>query len=157
MRRREFLGALGGAAAMPLAARAQQGERVRRIGILMGGASADTPESQASMSAFVKELQQLGWAEGSNVRIDTRWATGNPENVRKYARELVGLRPDLILTNGTGTMVPMLQATRSVPVVFVNVADPVGSGFVDPWHDRVETLPASQLSNMALPVNGWNY
>ena len=91
MRRREFLGVLSGVAAWPVVARAQQPVQVRRIGILIGGSSPDTPEAQASIAAFVKALQQLGWTEGSNVRFDTRWARGNPENVRKYARELVSL------------------------------------------------------------------
>ena len=137
MKRRDFLSLLGGAAAAwPLAARAQPSEQMRRVGILMGGASADSSESQASMAAFLQELQQLGWTEGRNLKIDSLWAIGNSHNARDYGEELaalapalVALAPDVILTNGTGTMAPMLQATRTLPIVFVNVTDPVGAGF----------------------------
>ena len=130
---------MGGAAtAWPMAARGQQGERVRRVGILMGGASSDSSEYQASMAVFLQELQKLGWTEGRNLKVDSLWAIGNPDNVVEYAAELAtlapvlaGLAPDVILTNGTGTMAPMLQATRTVPIVFVNVTDPVGAGFVE--------------------------
>ena len=137
MQRREFITLLGGAAAAwPLAARAQQPERIRRVGILMGGASADASESQASIAAFVQGLQQLGWTEDRNLKIDSLWAVGNSDNARDYAAELAALAPalaalapEVILTNGTGTMAPMLRATRTVPIVFVNVTDPVGAGF----------------------------
>src|SRR5208282_6507780 len=128
MRRREFITLLGGAAAWPLAARAQQGERMRRIGVLFGIA-ADDPTSQAFDAAFVQGLQQLGWTEGRNVHIDARWAAGNAADSRKYAAELVALAPDVILTGGS--VEPLLQATRTVPIVFAAGADPVGSGFVD--------------------------
>jgi putative tryptophan/tyrosine transport system substrate-binding protein len=138
MLRREFIILVGVAAvAWPRAMRAQQ-ERTRRVGILMGGASADSSESQASMATFLQELQELGWTEGRNLRVDSLWAVGNSDNVFEYAAELAtlapvlaALAPDVILTNGTGTMAPMLQATRTVPIVFVNVTDPVGAGFVD--------------------------
>jgi putative ABC transport system substrate-binding protein len=127
--RRKFITAVGGAAAAwPLVARAQQTDRMRRIGVLYG--AADDPDSQARLAAFLQRLQQLGWTEGSNVRIDTRFAAGNAADTRKYAAELVALRPDVIMTSGSGTMEPLLQATRSVPIVFAVVADPVGSGFV---------------------------
>src|SRR6266496_3065575 len=125
MRRREFITFLGGAAvAWPLAVRAE-GERIRRIGVLMNLA-ADDAEGQARLAAFVQDLQQLGWTDGRNVRIDYRWAAGNPENYRKYAAELVALSPDVILAPG-GALAPMLQATRTVPIVFAFAADPVGS------------------------------
>ena len=121
---------LGGAAAWPLAARAQQPERMRRIGVLMG-AAADDPEGQARIAAFQQGLQQLGWTDGRNVRIDYRWGAGNADDIRKYAAELVALAPDVILATGGASVAPLLQATRTVPIVFVIVADPVGAGFVD--------------------------
>ena len=131
MRRREFISLLGGAAAAwPLAARAQQPERMRRIGVLMSVA-ADDPEGQARIGAFLQALQQLGWTDGRNVRIDTRWAAGNADDVRKYAAEFAALVPDVILGPGSFTVGPLLRATRSVPIVFVHVPDPVGAGFVD--------------------------
>jgi putative tryptophan/tyrosine transport system substrate-binding protein len=131
MRRRQFITLLGGAAAAwPLAAHAQQAERIRRIGVLMSLA-ADDPEGQARMAAFLQGLQQLGWIDEHNIRIDTRWTAGNADNVRKYAAELVGLVPDVILSPGSFTVGPLLGATRSVPIVFVHVPDPVGAGFVD--------------------------
>jgi putative ABC transport system substrate-binding protein len=114
-------------AAWPFAARAQQSERMRRIGVLMS--QADDPLGQARVKAFQQGLQQLGWTDGRNVRIDYRWAAGTVENSRKYAAELVALAPDVILAMG-GTTGPMLQATRTVPIVFTVTSDPVGSGFV---------------------------
>ena len=129
MKRRDFITLLGGAAAWPRAARAQQGERTRRIGVLIALAAND-PDAQARYAAFLQVLQQLGWTEGRNLRIDTRWAAGNAADVRKYAAELVALAPDVIMTTGGATMGPLLQATRTVPIVFAIVPDPVGSGFV---------------------------
>jgi putative ABC transport system substrate-binding protein len=131
MRRREFITLLGGAAAWPLAARAQQGERVRRIGWLIGGSAADDPDLKANAAEFQQKLQQSGWTTGRNLRIDYRFGLGNADNTRKHAAELATLAPDIILAAGTSTMAPLLQATRSVPIVFVNVADPVGAGFID--------------------------
>ncbi len=129
MRRREFIVVLGGAAAWPLATRAQQAERVRRIGVLMA-APADDPEYQARIVALVQRLQQLGWADGSNVRIDTRWSP-DPNDLRRHAAELAALAPDVIVAaSGTTTIAPLLQATRIVPIVFVLAIDPVGAGFV---------------------------
>jgi putative ABC transport system substrate-binding protein len=129
MRRREFITLLGGAAASwPLAARAQQPERMRRIGVLMNIAEDDS-ESQPRVTAFVQTLQQLGWTDGRNVRIETRWGAGNAERIRKYAAELVELGPDVILASGSSTMESLQQATRSVPIVFAIVVDPVGAGF----------------------------
>jgi putative ABC transport system substrate-binding protein len=131
MRRREFISLLGGAAvAWPLAAHAQQPERVRRIGVLMASA-ADDSENQARMAAFLQSLAQSGWIDGRNVRIDTRWATTNADDLRRHASELAALAPDVILAaSGTSTVAPLLQATRTVPIVFVVVIDPVGAGFV---------------------------
>jgi putative ABC transport system substrate-binding protein len=131
MRRREFITLIGAAAAWPLAARAQQRERMRRIGVVTGGSAGEDSDSHANVAALRQGLQQLGWSEGGNVRIDYRWGAGSAENVRKYAAELAALAPDAILAVGTSTMAPLLQATRTVPIVFVNVADPVGAGFVD--------------------------
>src|SRR3954447_22110199 len=131
MRRREFIGLLGGAAAAwPLGALAQQADRLRHIGVLMASATDDA-QSQARIAAFLQGLQQLGWTEGRNVRIDTRWATTNPDDIRRHAAELAALAPDVILSaTGTLTVAPLLQATRTVPIVFVLVVDPVGAGFV---------------------------
>ena len=128
MRRRKFITLLGGAAAWPLAARAQS-ERMRRIGVLV--AVADDPESRSRIAVFAEELQQLGWIDGRNIRIDVRWGSGDPEHFRRHAAELVALAPDVILVSGGSGMGPMLQATRTVPIVFVQVTDPVGAGFVD--------------------------
>jgi putative ABC transport system substrate-binding protein len=130
MRRREFLRVLGGTAAVwPLAARAQQAQQVRRIGVLMNLA-ADDPEGQARLAAFQQGLQQLGWTDGRNVRIDYRWGAADPDRIRKYAAELVALAPDVILANGAIVLGPLLQITRTVPIVFASVTDPVGAGFV---------------------------
>jgi len=131
MKRREFI-ALGGRAALawPLAAHAQQGERARRIGVL-SALAADDPENQARDAAFRQGLQQLGWTESRNVRIDARWAAGNAADSRKYAAELVALAPDVILSVGNPSLEPLLQATRTVPIVFVIITDPVGAGFVE--------------------------
>ena len=128
MKRREFITVLGAAAAWPLAAHAQQGERMRRIGVLMPLA-ADEPESLARIGAFLQGLQQLGWTDGRNVRIEYRWGLNDVER-RKYATELVALAPDVILANGASTLGPLLQATRTLSIVFVQVTDPVGAGFV---------------------------
>ena len=131
MIRREFITLLGGAAAAwPLAAHAQS-DRMRQVGVLMG-AVANSPEGQARIAAFQQGLQQLGWTEGRNVRSEIRWpAAGNADDIRKYTMELVALTPDVILATGSISMSPLLQATRAVPIVFVQVVDPVGSGFVD--------------------------
>ena len=129
MRRREFIALLGGAAAWPLAARGQQAERMRRIGVLMPIA-ADDPQAQRRLTAFVQGLQELGWTDGPNVRIDTRWTAGDADRMRKHAVELVGLAPDVILASGGTVVGPLLQASRTVPIVFTLTPDPVGAGFV---------------------------
>jgi putative tryptophan/tyrosine transport system substrate-binding protein len=130
MQRRQLIALLGGAATWPLAARAQQGERMRRIGVLLP-ASADDARFQTFLGAFLQELQSLGWSIGRNVRIDTRWAAANTAAIRRQAAELVALTPDVILAHGASTLGPLLQATRTVPVVFPVTAGPVGAGFVD--------------------------
>ena len=132
MHRREFITLVGGAASVwPLAAYAQQDERMRRIGVLTSGAAADDPDGQVRSAAFVQGLQQLGWTDGRNMRIEYRWGAGDADNMRKYAAELVALAPDVILASGTASVAPLLQATRTVPIVFVQVTDPVGAGFID--------------------------
>jgi putative ABC transport system substrate-binding protein len=130
VRRREFLTLLSGAATWPLAARAQQTQRVRHIGVLLP-ANANDSRFQTFVGAFLQALAQSGWIIGRNVRIDTRWATANVAEIRKYAAELVALAPDLIVAHGDSTMGPLLQASPTVPVVFPAVADPVGAGYVD--------------------------
>ena len=130
MRRREFITLFGGAAAWPLAARAQQPDRVRRIGVLMGYAETDR-EGQAFVAAFREGLQKLGWAENRNMRIDYRWATPDDANsIQRSAKELVALQPDLILSNNTPTTAAMLQQTHTIPIIFALVVDPILSGFV---------------------------
>jgi putative ABC transport system substrate-binding protein len=132
MQRREFITLLGGAAvAWPLAARAQQADRIRRIGVLMGYAESDR-EGQAFVAAFREGLQKLGWAEGRNIRIDTRWwaTPGDAESIQRFAKELVALQPDLILSHNTPIAAALLQQTRTIPIVFAIVADPIGSGLV---------------------------
>jgi putative ABC transport system substrate-binding protein len=131
MRRREFITLLGGASvAWPLLARAQERERMRRIGMLLPAAANDS-EYQARVGAFLQELQHFGWAIGRNVRIDTRWAGANADDIRRHAAVLAALAPDVILAHGASTVGPLLQATRTVPIVFPVVGDPVGAGFVD--------------------------
>ena len=128
--RRKFLATLlGGAAAWPMTARAQQGGRMRRIGVLMRG-SADDSDEQARLTAFLQGLEEWGWSDGRNVRIDVRWSAADPDRRRRYAAELVALSPDVILTSAPPSIRAMQQATRTVPIVFAGVIDPVGAGFV---------------------------
>jgi ABC-type uncharacterized transport system substrate-binding protein len=127
MRRRDFVTLLGGAAACPIAARAQQSERVRLVGILMG--SADNVEMRSRIEAFVHAFQELGWIEGRNVRIDLRWGD-SPERTAAQARELVQLQPDVIFVGPTNALIPLQKETRTIPIVFVSVSDPLGQGFV---------------------------
>src|SRR4051812_16172479 len=127
MRRREFLGFVGTAAAWPLAARAQQPDRMRRIGVLTGGSGQD---SNARVEAFLKALAQLGWTEGQNIRLEIRRGSGDADAIREHAAELAALAPDVIMTIGGTATGRLLQATRTVPIVFAIVPDPVGSGFV---------------------------
>jgi putative ABC transport system substrate-binding protein len=132
MRRREFAKVIAvSAAAWPLVAFAQQSERMRRIGVLTGALDADDLDLQARIRTFQQGLQQLGWTNGQNVQIDIRSGAGDADSIRRYAEELVGLSPDVIFATGTSVVAPFLKATRTVPVVFTNVVDPVGAGFVD--------------------------
>ena len=128
--RRKFISLLGAATAWPLAAGAQERGRMRRIGVLLP-ANSDDAEFQARVGAFLQGLQQVGWSIGRNVRIEYRWSAGNADATRRYAAELAALAPDVILAHGTSTVAPLLQATRSVPIVFSAAVDPVGTGFVD--------------------------
>jgi len=130
MRRREFFRLLGGAAVWPLASRAQQPERMRRIGVLMNLA-ADDPAAQARLGAFVQGLQEAGWADGRNMRVDARWFAGDTGRLRQYATELVALGPDVILAATTQAVTALQQASRTVPIVFCSVIDPLGSGLVE--------------------------
>src|SRR5262245_11303928 len=130
MKRRDFITLLGGAAAAwPLAARAQQGDRVRRIGVL-SSSSVNEPTSQLRLNALHRGLQQAGWIEGRNLQIERRWSAGNVDDLRKYAAELVSLAPDAILANGSAALTVLLQETRILPIVFTDVPDPLGAGFV---------------------------
>ena len=142
MRRREFLGVVGGAAAFSFSARAQ--ERVRRIGVLLP-AAADDAEFQAWVGAFLQALALLGWTIGRNVRIDTRWATANVAEIRRHAAELVALAPDVILAHGASTVGPLLQATRTVPIVFPIVSDPVAAGYVDSMARPAMSIASSRV------------
>ena len=128
--RRKFVAALSGAVAWPLTALAQQVDRMRRVGVL-NGSSVDDTQGQADVAAFLQGLQQLGWTEGRNVHIETRWGGGNPADLRKYAAELVALAPDVILAGGAASVGPLIEATRTVPIVFAIVPDPVGAGYVE--------------------------
>src|SRR5262249_33815505 len=131
MKRREFITLIGGAAAAwPLAARAQQPERMRRIGVLMNTA-ADDPTGQARLLAFAQALAQSGWTDGRNVRVDIRWGAGDSERIRRYAAELVALAPDVIVASGGTNLGPLRQVSRTVPTVFTGVSDPVGGGYVE--------------------------
>jgi putative ABC transport system substrate-binding protein len=133
MQRRDFIALVGGAAAAatwPVAARAQQAERVRRIGVLYSLAESD-PESTARRAAFERALKELGWTDGGNLRIDYRWAANDPELIRKFAAELVAMTPDVILTSGSIVVGPMARATLNIPIVFLQVIDPVGSGLIE--------------------------
>jgi len=129
MRRREFIGGLGGAVAWPLAARAQQNDRMRRIGVLMN-LSADDPVAQTLLSGFTQGLSELDWADGRNLRVDVRWAAGNVDLMPMFAKELVDLQPDVILSHTPPETIALQRETRTIPIVFVNVSDPVGPGFV---------------------------
>src|SRR5258708_35777095 len=130
MRRRDVIKVIGGgAAAWPLVVRAQQPDRIRRIGVLSGGVT-DDPDSQARWVTLTQALQQLGWIEGRNLQIDYRLTEGNADRARKFAAELVALNPDVIVASGATAVQPLLPVTRTVPIVFVNVSDPVGAGFV---------------------------
>jgi putative tryptophan/tyrosine transport system substrate-binding protein len=129
VRRREFIGLLGGATACPLATRAQQPDRVRRVGMLLASAEND-PEGKPRIAEFLNQLRGLGWSEGRNIRIDYRWASGEADRLRMFAKELVGLQPDVIVGQNTGGLSALRDATGTIPIVFVQVGDPVGAGFI---------------------------
>src|SRR5262249_55605402 len=132
MRRRDFITLLGGAAAIwPHEARSQQEERTRRIGWLAGSLVANDPESQARKAAFLQGLRELGWTEAQNVRIDYRWGAGNADIIRKHAAELIALAPDVTLAIASQAAYALQQESRTIPIVFTQVADPIGAGFVD--------------------------
>ena len=162
MRRRDFIKVIGvAAAAWPLAALAQQTKRVRRVGMLIGSVIAHTPESQESLKTFLEEMEQLGWHKGRNLRIETLSAVGNPDDITGYQTELATLAstlatlaPDVIVTNGTKTLEAMLRATTSVPIVFINVSDPVSAGFVD-GHIR-PGVNATGFTNFQTTIS-WTY
>jgi putative ABC transport system substrate-binding protein len=128
--RREFITVLGGAAAWPLAAQAQQGERMRHVGVLLPALS-DNTDFQAWFGAFLQGLGQSGWIIGRNVQIETRWAGAKAEDIRRHAQELVALAPDIIVAHGGSTVGPLLQSTRSIPIVFPVITDPVGAGYIE--------------------------
>src|SRR5262245_14684058 len=131
MKRREFIALLGGAAAAwPFAVRAQQADRMRKIGVLLSG-TADDAVFQTWVGAFLQGLAQSGWVVGRDVRIETRWAGSKADDIRRHAQELAALAPDVILTHGGSTVRPLLQSTRSIPIVFAIVTDPVGNGYVE--------------------------
>ena len=147
MLRREFIAGLGSTAAWPLAARAQQGDRVRRIGVLMSGDDND-PTAKARISAFAPALADLGWADGRNVRIDVRWAGGDTNRSRALAQELVGLQPDIILTSNTPATTALQRETGTIPIVFVGATDPAASGLLAslarfPYASHVQILGSS--------------
>jgi putative tryptophan/tyrosine transport system substrate-binding protein len=150
MRRREFIAFVGRTAvAWPLAARAQQGERMRLIGVLMGWPESD-PGAQSRLTAFRSALAKLGWMEGSNLRIELRWSAADPDRMRTFAKELVDLRPDLIFSETTPAITVLARETQTIPIVFVLVSDPIGSGFAanlaHPVHakDEIEGVIAAQ-------------
>jgi putative ABC transport system substrate-binding protein len=130
MKRRQFIAGLGSAAAWPVVGRAQQRERMRRIGLMLSQLPTDDPEAQARITAFVQGLQERGWTDGRNVRVDYRFGLGDADRQRRYAAELVALTPDVLLAGGNGALVAFQQATSTVPIVFANVVDPVGLGYI---------------------------
>jgi putative tryptophan/tyrosine transport system substrate-binding protein len=129
MRRREFIAGIGGAAAWPLVARAQQTGSMRRIGVLIANAEGDS-QAQSGLAKFTKALQELGWTDGRNIRIDYRWAAAEPERMQTFAKELVDLKPDLIVGQTTPVVAALQRETMTIPIVFIIVSDPIGSGFV---------------------------
>ena len=148
LKRREFVTLIGGVAAWPIVARAQQPEWLRRIGVLINFRS-DDPEGQARIAAFRQTLQELGWIDGDNVRMDARWAGDDAELYRRYAEELVALAPDVILAGSSPSVAALQRATSSVPIVFAFVVDPVGQDLSPPWHAQGATPRDSPLSNTA--------
>src|SRR5215472_8044217 len=155
MKRRTFIALLGGAVAWPLAARVQQRERVGRIGVLMNLAERD-PEGQARIAAFREGLGKLGWTEGRDLQIEYRWFAGDPERAQAYAADLVKLKPEVIFAATAVSLAPLQRETRSVPIVFAQVADPVGAGFVASLARPAAISPVSLNSSMRSVRSGWN-
>ena len=149
MRRRELITLIGGAAVWSLAVRAQSGERIRRVGVLMDLAETD-PEGQARIVAFKRGLDRLGWTEGRNIRIDYRWAAGDADSIRSFVKELVDLRPDALVGQSTPVVAALAQKTQTIPIVFVNVADPIGSGLVESLSRPGGNLTGFTTDNSAL-------
>jgi putative ABC transport system substrate-binding protein len=154
IRRREFIAGIGGAAAWPLAA--QQGGPVRRLGILMGWDESD-PEARSWLSGFTRELSALGWTEGRNLAVDVRWGAGSVERLRTFSKELVNQRPDVILVNSTSATAALQRETRTIPIVFAVVSDPVGDGFVANLARPGGNLTGFIHTEAALAVSGLNY
>jgi len=156
MRRRDFITLLGGTAvAWSFGADAQQSDRMRLIGVLMGLAESDH-EAQSWVAAFQEELRKLGWTEGRNIEIDTRWATADVESMKRLAKELAALQPDFILTSTTPATAAMLQHTRTIPIIFVLVGDPIGNGFVASLAHPGGNATGSPLSRARWAANGWS-
>ena len=157
MKRREFITLLGGAtAAWPLAARAQRGERMRRIGLLVGAAEEHDPQSQARIMAFRQGLEALGWIEGRNIRIDYRFAGGDDSRIQTYVAELVNSAPDLIVANSSPVVAALKRATHTVPIVFAVVTDPVGQGFVASMAHPAGNITGFTSSSSRWLESGWN-
>jgi putative tryptophan/tyrosine transport system substrate-binding protein len=154
MRRREFIAGLGGAAAWPLAARAQQGERVRRIGVLIAWSEND-PEFGSWLATFIQELARLDWVDGRNVRIDQHSGNDDTERTGAFAKELIRLQPDVLLAAGTPATTALQRETRTIPIVFSVVTDPVGSGFVASLPRPGGNITGFQHSHRS-PESGWN-
>jgi putative ABC transport system substrate-binding protein len=155
VRRRAFITLIGGAAAWPLAARAQQGERMRRIGVLYALIAGDA-EAEARNRVFEQGLRALGWTVGQDLKIDYRMAGGDADRIRQYAAELVALAPDVIMPVGSATVAPVQQAAPTIPIVMVNVADPVGAGFVQSLARPGGNTTGFTNYEYSLGGNGWN-
>jgi putative ABC transport system substrate-binding protein len=154
MRRREFITLIGGAAVWPLAARAQRGDRVRSIAVLMNNAE-DDPEGRARAAAFRQGLQELGWTDGHNLRIEWRWSGGDVGRIRAHAAEIAELAPELVVANGTANLSAVRQAIRSIPIVFVVVNDPVGQGFISSLAHPGGNITGFTFVEYSMLVSGW--
>jgi len=155
VKRREFITLLGGAAAAwPLAARAQQGERVRRVGVLSNFAESDL-EAQSMVEALHQTLQELGWVEGRNLRFDHRWAAGNSTRIQAFAKALVALQPDVIVGHVTPAVAALQKETSTIPIVFIQVSDPIGAGFIANLAHPGGNITGFTTSNLRWWANGW--
>ena len=158
MRRREFIGLLGGAAAaatLPLPARAQQAERVRRIGMLLGFSDTD-PESPLRIETFRQTLERLGWKEGRNVHIDYRWAGADPKRLELHAKDLIRAMPDVVVAESTPAAAAVKQESQTTPIIFINAGNPIGSGLVASFTHPEETSPASPTTSRRWAASGWS-